>query len=116
MPIPDKIAAAKQINEFLKAVVANAGLRLKYRISVDPPLAEDRDWERPEILVELAGPALGRGPRIHRPRLARPRALRHIPLRTAGHGHAHLRLAPLRGICSVCKRRNPYPHLRPDTL
>ena len=56
MPIPDKIAAAKQINEFLKAVVANAGLRLKYRISVDPPLAEDRDWERPEILVELAGP------------------------------------------------------------
>jgi spoIIIJ-associated protein len=56
MPIPDKIAAAKQINEFLKAVVANAGLRLKYRISVDPPVAEDRDWERPEILVELAGP------------------------------------------------------------
>src|SRR5215831_3292919 len=56
MPIPDKIAAAKQINEFLKAVIANAGLRLKYRISVDPPLAEDRDWERPEILVELAGP------------------------------------------------------------
>src|SRR6184192_13029 len=56
MPIPDKIAAAKQINEFLKAVVAHAGLRLKYRISVDPPLAEDRDWERPEILVELAGP------------------------------------------------------------
>src|SRR3954465_8522799 len=56
MPIPDKIAAAKQINEFLKAVIANAGLRLKYRISVDPPIAEDRDWSRPEILVELAGP------------------------------------------------------------
>jgi spoIIIJ-associated protein len=56
MAIPDKIAAAKQINEFLRALMANAGLRLKYRISVDPPLPEDRDWERPEILVELSGP------------------------------------------------------------
>jgi spoIIIJ-associated protein len=56
MPIPDKIAAANQINDFLKGVVANAGLRLKYRITVDPPVPEDRDWERPEILVEFAGP------------------------------------------------------------
>jgi spoIIIJ-associated protein len=56
MPIPDKIAAANKINEFLKGVVANAGLRLKYRITVDPPLPEERDWERPEILVEFAGP------------------------------------------------------------
>ena len=56
MPIADKIAAAKQINEFLRAVIANAGLRLKYRISVDPPMAQDRDWEKPEILVELSGP------------------------------------------------------------
>jgi spoIIIJ-associated protein len=56
MPIPDKIAAANQINEFLRGVVANAGLRLKYRITVDPPLPEERDWERPEILVEFAGP------------------------------------------------------------
>jgi spoIIIJ-associated protein len=56
VPIPDKIAAAKQINEFLKGVVHNGGLRLKYRISVDPPMAEDRDWEKPEILVELSGP------------------------------------------------------------
>ncbi len=56
MPIPDKIAAANKINEFLHGVVANAGLHLKYRITVDPPLAEERDWERPEILVEFAGP------------------------------------------------------------
>ena len=56
MPIPDKIAAANKINEFLRGVVANAGLRLKYRITVDPPLPEERDWERPEILVEFAGP------------------------------------------------------------
>jgi spoIIIJ-associated protein len=56
MPIADKIAAANKINEFLRGVVANAGLRLKYRITVDPPLTEDRDWEKPEILVEFAGP------------------------------------------------------------
>jgi spoIIIJ-associated protein len=36
--------------------VKNGGLLLKYRITVDPPLPEDRDWERPEILVEFAGP------------------------------------------------------------
>ena len=56
MPIPDKIAAANKINEFLRGVVANAGLKLKYRITVDPPLPDERDWERPEILVEFAGP------------------------------------------------------------
>ena len=54
--IADKIAAAKQINEFLRGVMATSGLRLKYRISVDPPMAQDRDWEKPEILVELSGP------------------------------------------------------------
>jgi len=57
--IPDKIAAAKQINELLRGVVANTGLRLKYRISVDPPMAQDRDWEKPEILVEFSGPDSG---------------------------------------------------------
>lgn len=56
MPIPDKIAAAKKINEFLQSVVTHGGLHLKYRITVDPPLPENRDWERPEILVDLSGP------------------------------------------------------------
>ena len=56
MPITDKIAAANKINELLRGVVSNAGLKLKYRITVDPPLPEERDWERPEILVEFAGP------------------------------------------------------------
>jgi spoIIIJ-associated protein len=56
MPIPDKIAAAQKINELLRGIVANAGLRVKYRITVDPPLPEERDWERPEILVEFLGP------------------------------------------------------------
>src|SRR5579862_5055481 len=56
MSIPDKLAAAKKINEFLQAVVTHGGLRLKYRIIVDPPLPENRDWEKPEILVDFAGP------------------------------------------------------------
>jgi spoIIIJ-associated protein len=56
MPIPDKIAAANKINDFLRGVVAQGGLHLKYRITVDPPLPDERDWERPEILVEFAGP------------------------------------------------------------
>jgi spoIIIJ-associated protein len=56
MSIPDKIAAANKINDLLKGIVSHGGLRLKYRITVDPPLAEQRDWERPEILVEFAGP------------------------------------------------------------
>jgi len=54
--IPDKLAAAKKINEFLQAVVTHGGLHLKYRIIVDPPLPENRDWEKPEILVDFAGP------------------------------------------------------------
>lgn len=56
MSIPDKIAAAKKIDELLRGVVTQGGLRLKYRITVDPPMAEERDWERPEIMVELSGP------------------------------------------------------------
>ena len=56
MSIPDKVAAAKKINEFLQAVVTHGGLRLKYRIVVDPPLPENRDWEKPEILVDFSGP------------------------------------------------------------
>jgi len=56
MPIPDKVAAAKEIGQFLQTVISNGGFRLKYRITVDPPIAENRDWEHPEILVEFAGP------------------------------------------------------------
>ena len=56
MPIPDKVAAANKINQFLGSVVSNGGLRLKYRITVNPPLPDERDWERPEILVDFSGP------------------------------------------------------------
>ncbi len=50
----DKLAAANRINEFLKSVVSNGGLHLKYRIVVDPPAQSD--WETPEIYVDFSGP------------------------------------------------------------
>src|SRR5580658_8701678 len=56
MPITDKVAAATQIGEFLQVVISNGGFKLKYRITVDPPIAQNREWEHPEILVEFAGP------------------------------------------------------------
>jgi len=56
MPIPDKVTAANKINDLLKGIVTDGGLHLKYRITVDPPLPQERDWERPEILVEFSGP------------------------------------------------------------
>jgi spoIIIJ-associated protein len=59
MPIPDKLAAANKINEFLQAVLTHGGLRLKYRIVVDPPMPENRDWEKPEIMVDFSGPDSG---------------------------------------------------------
>jgi|SRR5579871_2503772 len=54
MPITDKIAAAKRISEYLNAVFLAGDFRLRYKITVDPQVA-DREWERPEILVELSG-------------------------------------------------------------
>jgi spoIIIJ-associated protein len=56
MPLTDKVAAARQIEALLKAIILQGGFRLKYRITIDPPLPEERDWERPAILVELIGP------------------------------------------------------------
>ncbi len=56
MPIADKIAAAKKIDELLKGMLANGGFRLRYKIEVDPPVPDDRDWERPDIQVTLSGP------------------------------------------------------------
>ena len=55
MPIPDKIAAAKKISELLNNVFAAGDFRLHYKITVDPVVGADREWERPEILVELSG-------------------------------------------------------------
>ncbi|HYN15840.1 MAG TPA: R3H domain-containing nucleic acid-binding protein [Terriglobales bacterium] len=55
MPLEDKVAAAKSIDQLLRDLLSAGGFRLKYRITVDPPV-EDRDWERPQILVAFSGP------------------------------------------------------------
>ena len=56
MPLPDKMAAAHAIDGLLKSLLKHGGFRLRYRITVDPPLPEERDWERPDIIVDLSGP------------------------------------------------------------
>jgi spoIIIJ-associated protein len=55
MPIDDKIAAARKIEAFLKTIIQNGDFRLRYRITIDPPVTDTRDWERPAILVDLSG-------------------------------------------------------------
>ena len=62
MPIPDKVAAARKIESLLKATIAAGTFKLKYRITVDPPMAEER-------LGRLAGSERNRErPHLH-PRL-----------------------------------------------
>lgn len=55
MPIADKVAAARKVSELLNVVIKEGDLRLKYRITVDPPQPH-REFTAPEILVELSGP------------------------------------------------------------
>ncbi len=55
MPIGDKIATAKRISELLNTLIKYGDFRLKYKITVDPPIGEDRDWEKPDILVDFSG-------------------------------------------------------------
>lgn len=55
MALQDKIGTAKKISELLNTFIKYGDFRLKYRITVDPPLADDRDWEKPDILVDFAG-------------------------------------------------------------
>ncbi len=56
MPLTDKVAAARRIDELLKMLLARGGFRLRYRITVDPPATGNQDWERPDISVDLSGP------------------------------------------------------------
>ncbi len=115
MPIVDKIAAANQLNEFLKGVVLHGGFRLKYRIIVDPPAEENSDWEPPEILVEFAGPdsalLLARGAELLRSlELLATNALR---LHSGEHGkvcfdcgrHRAMRLEELRTAANVAAEK-----------
>jgi spoIIIJ-associated protein len=54
MPITDKIAAAKKISELLNGMINTGDFRLRYKIMVDPPAA-DQEFSHPEIKVELSG-------------------------------------------------------------
>lgn len=54
--LQDKVATAKKIDSFLKNVIASGAFKLKYRITVNPPVPVGQELETPEILVELAGP------------------------------------------------------------
>jgi len=54
MPIADKIAAAKKISELLNGIITTGDFHLRYKIFVDPPVAE-HDFDKPVIKVELSG-------------------------------------------------------------
>jgi spoIIIJ-associated protein len=54
--LQDKVATARKIDSFLKNIIASGAFKLKYRITVNPPIPAGQDLGTPEILVELAGP------------------------------------------------------------
>jgi spoIIIJ-associated protein len=56
--LQDKVAAAKKIDSLLKNIIASGAFKLKYRITVNPPVISG-DLSTPEILVELGGPDSG---------------------------------------------------------
>jgi spoIIIJ-associated protein len=58
MPIQDRVAAARRIDELLRNTLQQGGFRLKYRISANPPLSTDLG-ESPELVVEFSGPDSG---------------------------------------------------------
>lgn len=55
MPIADRVAAARRVDELLRVVLQQSGLRLKYRISANPPVTTELG-EGPELVVDFAGP------------------------------------------------------------
>jgi spoIIIJ-associated protein len=89
--LQDKVAAAKKIDSLLKNVLASGGFRLKYRITVNPPVTTGLELETPDILVELAGPdsdlVLERGGEL----LRSLETLAHEAVRL--HGEEHDRIA-----------------------
>lgn len=89
--LQDKVAAAKKIDSLLKNILASGGFRLKYRITVNPPVTAGLELETPDILVELAGPdsdlVLERGGEL----LRSMETLAHEAVRL--HGEEHDRIA-----------------------
>jgi spoIIIJ-associated protein len=89
--LQDKVAAAKKIDSLLKNILVSGGFRLKYRITVNPPVTAGLELETPDILVELAGPdsdlVLERGGEL----LRSMETLAHEAVRL--HGEEHDRIA-----------------------
>lgn len=89
--LQDKVAAAKKIDSLLKSILASGGFRLKYRITVNPPVTAGLELATPDILVELAGPdsdlVLERGGEL----LRSMETLAHEAVRL--HGEEHDRIA-----------------------
>lgn len=55
--LQDKVAVARKIESLLNMMISTGGFKLKYRITVNPPIPPGgENLEQPEILVELAGP------------------------------------------------------------
>lgn len=55
--LQDKVAVARKIESLLNMMISTGGFKLKYRITVNPPVPPGgENLEQPEILVELAGP------------------------------------------------------------
>src|SRR2546423_9826613 len=123
----NKIESANQLNGFLNGIVKHAGLKLKSRITVDPAIADDRDWERPDILVEFAGPdsslLLARGAELLRAMELLAMEMLHLPgnehekISFDCMGHRKARLEELRMSASVAaekvrQSRTPY-HFAP---
>lgn len=55
MPIQDRVAAAKRIDEVLRRTLQLGGFRLKYRISANPPVTTELG-DSPELTVDFTGP------------------------------------------------------------
>ena len=55
MPIQDRVAAARRIDEFLRITLQHGGFRLKYRISANPPVTTELGAS-PELVVDFIGP------------------------------------------------------------
>lgn len=55
MPIQDRVAAARRVDEILRRVIPLASFRLKYRISANAPVVTELG-EGPEIVVDFTGP------------------------------------------------------------
>jgi spoIIIJ-associated protein len=58
MPIQDRVAAARRVDELLRSTLQQGGFRVKYRISANPPMSTELG-ESPELVVDFAGPDCG---------------------------------------------------------